>query len=46
MNIDTELQAIVVKAIKRKPINICSIYVQPHDPINERKQINRKIPKA
>ena len=40
INIDTELQAIAVKAILHKPINICFIYILPHDSINEIKLNN------
>ena len=47
INIDTELQAIAVKAIHNKPINISSIHSAPHNPINEWKlnKLLSKIPK-
>ena len=35
IQVDTYLQAIVVKATLHKPIHICSIYTPPHDPISD-----------
>ena len=52
INIDTEFQAVAVKTTLHKPINICSIYIPPHDPINKTKlyklieQISRPPPIA
>ena len=37
INIDRELQVIVVKTTLHKPVNIRSIYIPPHDPINDKK---------
>ena len=47
IHIDTNLQAIVVKATLYKPIHICSIYIPPHDPINDTKmnKLLQQIPK-
>ena len=42
IHIDTELQAIVVKATLHKLINICNISIPPHDPIRDTK-INKLI---
>ena len=46
--IDAKLQPIVVKVTLHKPINICSIYISPHDSINETKLKRRmeQIPKT
>ena len=35
ININSEFQAIAIKVTLHKRINICSIYIQPHDPIKE-----------
>ena len=35
ITIDSDLQVIAVKATLHKPVNICSIYIPPHDSINE-----------
>ena len=37
INIDSELQVIAVKTTLHKPANIFSIYIHPHDPINDKK---------
>ena len=37
-----ELQVIAVKTTLHKPVNICSIYIPPHDPINDKK-LNKLI---
>ena len=37
INIDRELQVFAVKTTFHKPVNICSIYIPPHDPINDKK---------
>ena len=42
INIDSELQVIVAKITLHKPVNICSIYIPPHDPIND-KRLNKLI---
>ena len=36
ININSELQ-VIVKTTLHKPVNICSIYISPHDPINGKK---------
>ena len=36
INFDSE-QVIAVKTTLHKPVNICSIYILPHDPINNKK---------
>ena len=41
ISIDSDLQVIAVKVNLHKSINICSIYILPHDPINESKLNNR-----
>ena len=41
ISIDSDLQVIAVKVTLHKSINICSIYIPPHDPINESKLNNR-----
>ena len=47
INIDSELQVIAVKTTLHKPVNICSIYIPPHDPINDKKlnKLTEQIPK-
>ena len=35
ISINTHLQAITVSATLHKTITICSLYIPPHDPINE-----------
>ena len=47
ISIDSDLQAIAVKVTLHKSINICSIYIPPHDPINESKlnKLIEQIPK-
>ena len=35
IHIDTNLQTIIVKATLRKPIQICSIYIPPHNSISD-----------
>ena len=47
INIDSELQVIAVKTTVHKPVNICSIYVPPHHPINDKKhnKLIEEIPK-
>ena len=47
INIDSELQVIAVKTTLHKPVNICSIYIPPHDPINDKKlhKLIEQIPK-
>ena len=42
INIDSELQVITVKTTLHKPVNICSLYVPTHDPINDQK-LNKPI---
>ena len=42
IHIDSELRAIAVKVTLRKPINICTIYIPPHNPITDTK-INKLI---
>ena len=37
INIDSELQVIAVKTTLHKPVNICSIHIPPHNPINDKK---------
>ena len=37
INIDSELKVIDVKTTLHKPVNICSIYIPPHHPINDKK---------
>ena len=37
INIDSELQVIAVKTALHKPVNICSIYIPAHDPMNDKK---------
>ena len=37
ININSELQVIAVKATLHKPINICCIYLSPHDPLYNQK---------
>ena len=46
--IDTKLQAIAVKAMLHKPINICNIYIPPHNPISDTKinKLIEQIPKT
>ena len=48
IHVDTDLQAIVVKATLHKPIHICSIYIPPHDPISDIKmnELLQQIPKS
>ena len=47
IRIDRDLQVIAVKVTLHKSINICSIYIPPHDPINESKlnKLIEQIPK-
>ena len=47
INIDSELQVIAMKTTLHKPVNICSIYILPHDPINDKKleKLIEEIPK-
>ena len=47
INIDSELQVIAVKITLHKPVNICSIYIPPHDPINDKNldKLIEQIPK-
>ena len=47
IHVDTDLQAIVVKATQHKPIHICSIYIPPHDPISDIKmnELLQQMPK-
>ena len=47
INIDGELQVIAVKTTLYKPVNICSIYIPLHDPINNKKlnKLIEQIPK-
>ena len=40
ISIDSDLLVTVVKVTLHKSINICSIYIPPHDPINESKLNN------
>ena len=42
INIDSELQVIAVRTTLHKPINICSIYIPPHDSLNNTK-LNKLI---
>ena len=42
INLDTKLQTIAIKATLHRTINICSLYIPPHDPINE-KELNKLI---
>ena len=35
IHLDTQLQAITVKVTLHRTINICSIYIPPHDAVNE-----------
>ena len=46
-NIDIEFQVIAVKTSLHKPLNICSIYIPPHDAINNKKlnKLIEQIPK-
>ena len=47
INIDSELQMIAAKTTLHKPVNICSIYIPPHDPKNNKKlhKLIEQIPK-
>ena len=47
ININSELQVIPVKATLHKPINICCIYLPPHDPLHNQKlyKLIEQIPK-
>ena len=47
ININSELQVIALKATLHKPINICCIYLPPHDPIHNQKldKLIEQIPK-
>ena len=47
ININSELQVIAVKATLHKPINICCIYLPPHDPLYNQKldKLIEQIPK-
>ena len=47
VHVDTDLQAIVVKATLHKPIHIYSIFIPPHDLISdiEMNKLLRQIPK-
>ena len=47
ISIDSDLQVIAVKITLHKSINICSIYIPLHDPINESKlnKVIEQIPK-
>ena len=47
VHVDTDFQAIVVKATLHKPFHICSIYIPPHDPISDIKmnELLQQIPK-
>ena len=47
IHVDTDLQAIVVKAALHKPIHICSIYIPPHDAVSDIKmnKLLQQIPK-
>ena len=47
ININSGLQVIAVKATLHKPINICSIYLPPHDPLHNQKldKLIEQIPK-
>ena len=42
IHISTEFQGIAVKATLHKSINICNIYIPPHDPISDT-EINKLI---
>ena len=42
ININSELQVITVRTTLHKPVNIYSIYISPHDPINNTK-LNKLI---
>ena len=44
ININTHFQAIAVSANLNKTVSICSLYIPPHDPINE-KELNNLIKK-
>ena len=48
ININTHLQAIVVSETLHKTLSICSLYILPHDPINEKKLNNftKLLPKS
>ena len=48
IHVDTDLQAIVIKARLHKLIHICSIYIPPHDPISDIKinELLQQIPKS
>ena len=37
INLNTDLQAVAIKATLHKTINICSLYIPPHEPIKEDK---------
>ena len=46
INIDCKLQVIAVKTTLHKPVNICSIYILPYDPINGKNdKLTEQIPK-
>ena len=47
INVDSELQVIAVKTTLHKPVNISSIYISPHDSINDQKldKLIEQIPK-
>ena len=47
ISINSELLVIAVKTTLHKPVNICSIYIPPHDPINDKKldKLIEQIPK-
>ena len=48
ININSELQVIAVKTTLHKAVNICVIYIPPHDRINNKKldKLIEQIPKA
>ena len=47
INVESELQVISAKSTLHKPVNICSIYLPPHNPINDQKvsKLIEQIPK-
>ena len=47
IDIVSELQVIAMKTTLHKPVNICSIYIPLHDPINDKKldKLIEQIPK-
>ena len=46
ISINTHLQAITVSATLHKTVNICSLYIPPHHPINENELNNRTTPET